>query len=424
MPDDRSVDHDNSRTGRVFTLDRSLPSDLGRRNPARRLDNSDFSTVNSTQLFYVVDWLPPDFGAVGQYAVVLAREMVRSGRKVSLIGLTSGAREIGREFSADGGVLEITRLPSQHYKKSALMRRLIWSLHNNFKLILEVMRDPRSRGAEILFSGSPPFMLFFAVFVKSLRGASLTYHITDFYPEVIIAARSKRSLLLALLEKITWFLRKRVDVFLVLGEDQRRLLLAGGIAPGRIVLKRYGSPIVITGREKPAPRPTNLNTRKLLLYSGNYGVAHEIDTVVKGLIQHHREGSGSFGLWLNATGSGVESVIEPLRAAGIPFARSEPVTLDQLPHLLAAADVHLITLRSGFSGLVVPSKIYGCIDSGRPILFVGPKSSDVHLLCMQAKGIAYEHVEPGDIPAFAAALERLAHSGDTGPLSYTSPHND
>jgi hypothetical protein len=414
MPDDRRVDHHNSRTSKV---ERQLPSDLGRRNSARRLSNSDFSTANGNQLFYVVDWLPPDFGAVGQYALILAREMVQSGRKVSLIGLTSGARETGREFSVHGGILEITRLPSEHYKKSALFKRLIWSLRNNFKLIWEVIRDPRSRGAEILFSGSPPFMLFFAVFVKLLRGARLTYHITDFYPEVIIAARGRRSLPLALLQKITWFLRKQVDVFLVLGEDQRRLLLAGGIAPGRIVLKRYGSPIVITGREKPAPRPTELSTRKLLLYSGNYGVAHEIDTVVKGLIQHHQKGSGSFGLWLNATGSGVESVIAPLRAARIPIALSDPVVLDQLPHLLAAADAHLVTLRPSFSGLVVPSKIYGCLDSGRPILFVGPKSSDVHLLCMQAKGTAYEQVEPGDIAAFAAALERLADSEDTEPLS-------
>jgi hypothetical protein len=407
MPEDRKTDHHDSCASKLFSLDRLRPSDL--RSPQNSLSNS-FSTVDETPLFYVVDWLPPDFGAVGQYAVIFAREIAQSGRKVSLIGLTSGARETAREMSARGGVLEVTRLPAKHYNKSAPIKRLIWSLGNNLQLMWEVIRDPRSRGAEMMFSGSPPFMLFFAVFVKLIRGVRLNYHITDFYPEVIIAARGRRTLPLALLEQVTWFLRRRVDAFLVLGEDQRRLLLAGGIAHERIMLKRYGSPILITGREKPAPRPMELNARKVLLYSGNYGVAHEIDTVVKGLIQHHREGSGSFGLWLNAMGSGVESIISPLHAAGIPFARSEPVALGQLPGLLAAADAHLITLRPGFSGLVVPSKVYGCLHSGRPILFVGPTSSDVHLLCMQAKGTVYERVEPGDIAAFAAALERLTQA--------------
>jgi hypothetical protein len=383
-------------------------------------NRSSESAYSSNWLFCVVDWLPPDSGAVGQYAMISAREMAQNGRKVSLIGLTSGCGETDREISDRGGVLEIRRLHAKRYNKSALINRLIWSLSVNFKLILEVIRDPRSRGADVQFSGSPPFMLFFAVLAKWLRGARLIYHITDFYPEVIIAARGIRTLPLALLERVTWSLRKSVDVFLVLGEDQRRLLLAGGIAPERIELKRYGSPILITGQEKPASRPVELAGRKVLLYSGNYGVAHETDTVVKSLIQHHREGSGRFGLWLNGTGCGVETVINSLAAAGIPFARSEPVALDQLPSLLAAADAHLIALRSGFSGLVVPSKVYGCLLSGRPILYVGPASSDVHLLCMEARGAVYEHVEPGNVAGFAAALERLAQAADSRANTSTS----
>jgi Glycosyl transferase 4-like domain len=359
-------------------------------------------------IFYVVDWLPPDFGAVGQYAVGFAREMAESGRKVSLVGLTGGVGAMECENMPHGGVLEISRLPTKAYNKSALIGRLIWSLRANLKLIWRVGRDPRSRGADVLFTGSPPFMLFFAVFTKWFRGARLIYHITDFYPEVIIAARGKRHLALAVLERLTWFLRRRVDAFLVLGEDQRRLLIAGGVAPERITLKRYGPPIAISGREKPARRPAGLTTEKVLLYSGNYGVAHEIETVVKGLIQHHQQGTGKFGLWLSGTGCGVESIMLSLSAAGIPFAHSEPVALGQLPSLLAAADIHLITLRSGFSGLVVPSKVYGCLQSRRPILFVGPESSDVHLLCSQAIDCRYERVEPGDVAAFAAALERLA----------------
>jgi len=356
-------------------------------------------------------------GAVGQYATIFSRELAQTGRKVCLIGLTSGADEKSRELFAGGGVLEVKRLAARRYNKSRLLSRLIWSIRTNFELIWEVIRDPRSRGSEVLFTGAPPFMLYFALLAKWLRRARLIYRITDFYPEVLIAALGKRTLPLALLARVTWFLRKEVDVIQVLGEDQRQLLLAGGIAPEQIILKRDVAPVPISGREKPAPTPAELIGRKILLYSGNYGVAHEVNTVVDGLIRHHREGSGHFGLWLNASGTRVKHVMQALRAAGVPFAHTEPVPLDQLPALLAAADVHLITLRSAFSGLVLPSKIYGCLRSGQPILFVGPKSSDVHNLCMQASSAAYEQVDPGDAVGFADALERFTQAAQRVVIS-------
>jgi hypothetical protein len=359
-------------------------------------------------LFYVVDWLPPDFGAVGQYGVIFAREFAQGGRKVCLIGLTSGSTETTSERLGQFGSLEIKRLATKRYNKSDLVSRSVWSIRTNFRLIREVVKDRRSRGAEILFTGSPPFMLFFAVFAKWFRGARLIYRITDFYPEVLVAATGRRSLPLALFERVTWLLRKQVEIIEVLGEDQRRLLLDGGISAERIVLKRDVSPVPIAAGQEPASRPRELDGRLVLLYAGNYGLAHEVDTVVDGLIRHHHAGRGEFGLWLSASGSAIASVIQRLRAAGVPFVHTHPVALDQLPGLLVAADAHLITLRPGFAGVVVPSKMYGCLESDRPIVFVGPKSSDVHLVCTQAGRPAYEHVEPGDALGFAQALGRLA----------------
>ena len=150
-----------------------------------------------------------------------------------------------------------------------------------------------------------------------------------------------------------------------------------------------------------------LSGHPILLYSGNYSVAHDIETVIEGLIRHHRGGNGRFGLWLSASGKNVASIEQRLRRANVPVACTQPVPLENLPALLAAADVHLITLRNQFSGIVLPSKVYACIASGRPILFVGPESSDVHLLCRQARSITYERVEPGDSDGFAGAIERL-----------------
>ena len=362
---------------------------------------------NACHLFYVVDWLPPEFGAVGQYAMVFAREMAKAGRQVTLVGLTSGPSRAEVERFASGGILETTRIAISTYDKTKYASRLIWLLKANFHLTARVLRDRRSRGGEILFTGAPPFMLFFAILTKYVRGARLIYRITDFYPEVIIAELGRKTLPLAIFERITWAMRRRVDLFQALGEDQRTLLIAGGIAPHRIILKRDISPVPITGRERPMSPPPVLSGHPILLYSGNYSVAHEVETVVEGLIRHQHNGNGRFGLWLSASGKNVALMEQRLRCANVPVAWTQPVPLEYLASLLAAADVHLITLRNQFCGFVLPSKVYACIASGRPILFVGPENSDVHLLCSEAQSITYERVEPGDVDGFAAAIERL-----------------
>jgi hypothetical protein len=58
-----------------------------------------------------------------------------------------------------------------------------------------------------------------------------------FYPEVIIPDRGNLSLLLSLLQRLTWFVRRRVNLFEVLGEDQRLILLQNGIPSEGLALE-------------------------------------------------------------------------------------------------------------------------------------------------------------------------------------------
>src|SRR5262245_13818666 len=72
--------------------------------------NTGTSYKKSNQLFYIVDWLPPDFGAVGQYGAIFARNLAVAGRDVLLIGLTTGNRSTTREVLPNGQIFEITRI--------------------------------------------------------------------------------------------------------------------------------------------------------------------------------------------------------------------------------------------------------------------------------------------------------------------------
>jgi hypothetical protein len=295
----------------------------------------------------------------------------------------------------------------------------LWTLSVCARLFCEIARRRDSYKAELLFTGAPPFFLYFAVAAKLVRRVRLTYRITDFYPEVLIAEFGGGHTVLTFLQRATWMLRRRVDRFEALGLDQRRRLIDGGIDADRIVVRPYRSPVAVTGDEPPPPRPPELADRNILLYSGNCGVPHEIETVIAGFARHHREGSGRFGLWLNATGRNADRLEVGLRDAGVPVARGRTVPLEQLAALLMAADAHLVTLRPQFSGLVLPSKVYACIATRRPIVFVGPQSSDVHALCIAGAYPFYRQINPGDPAALAAALEQTADW--VGAASFAPP---
>ena len=68
-------------------------------------------------------------------------------------------------------------------------------------------------------------------------------------------------------------------------------------------------------------------------------------------------------------------------------------------------------LKDDFVGYVMPSKIYACIESGEPTIFVGSADLDVDLLARSAKA-RYWRVPCGDVAGFAEALEQIANSAN------------
>jgi len=358
------------------------------------------------RLVYLCDWLPPDFGAVGQYSLLFARERASRGDDVVLAGLSSTADSVEEESPGEGR-LRIVRRRASTYDRANFRTRALWTVRTDLGLVWAVRRELRAAD-EILFTGSPPFLIQLLVPLNLLLRKRLTYRITDFHPECLMAEMERVPVLLRLFHRWTVALRRRVDRFEALGEDQRRRLLEIGIAPGRITLKRDPSPVEIPPGTPPLDRPAELGGYAVLLYSGNFGVAHDHETFIEGYRRHHREGSGRVALWLNATGSKADRVEEILRREGLPVHRGRPVPLEVLPRLLVTPDAHLITLRDGFVGYVLPSKVYGCVQSGRGVLYVGSPASDVHLLCeREIPPERYWRADAGDPAGVFRALEEI-----------------
>ncbi|HEV7670187.1 MAG TPA: hypothetical protein VGS22_16840 [Thermoanaerobaculia bacterium] len=361
------------------------------------------------KLVVLCDWLPPDFGAVGQYSLLFARERAAAGEEVVLAGLSTAADSVEEERPGAGS-LKIVRLAAPSYDRANFRHRALWTLRTNLRLLRRLRRELRAAD-EILFTGSPPFLIHFLVPANLIWGKKLTYRITDFHPECLMAELPRPPAWLRAFHRLTVALRRRVHGFEVLGEDQRRRLLDLGISGSKIRIRRDPSPVEIPPDCPPLSPPAGLAGHTLLLYSGNFGVAHDDATFIEGYRLHHRQGSGRVALWLNATGARADRVEAALREAELPLHRGRPVPLPELARLLVTPAAHLITLRDEFVGYVLPSKVHACIESGRQILFVGSAESDVDLLCRESMSAAsYHRVPVGDAAGVARALEAIADS--------------
>src|SRR5262245_65903247 len=277
------------------------------------------------RLVYICDWLPPDFGAVGQYAVLFARQWASEGWAVTLVGLTSGLSNRQAAEVVGDGSLEVLRIHRRTYRKQKFLARLIWTVVSNILLLSAAFRAMRRSNA-ILFTGSPPLMVHFIAPLNLFLRKRLVYRITDFHPECLIAERGSSGLILRLLLRLTHFWRRRIDAFEVLGIDQARRLADSGILAERIRLKRDPSPVTFAPKLLPLSLPDELRRGSgIILYSGNWGVAHDDNTFIEAYSEYFRQSRLGLRFWLNATGAKADRVECELRARGVPIYRSKLV---------------------------------------------------------------------------------------------------
>jgi glycosyltransferase involved in cell wall biosynthesis len=173
-----------------------------------------------------------------------------------------------------------------------------------------------------------------------------------------------------------WALR-RATIVIVLGEDMRNRILAKGVRAERVEIVRDGAEIVSDGATQPRLDPEVVRAirgdcRFLLLHAGNLGFYGAWATLIAAARQLANDGIG-----FAFVGDGAQRAQIEALAAGASNIRFLPFfPAEKIPSVLAAADAHLITVKRGLEGVVVPSKMYGILAAGKPIVAVAPRETD------------------------------------------------
>jgi colanic acid biosynthesis glycosyl transferase WcaI len=147
-----------------------------------------------------------------------------------------------------------------------------------------------------------------------------------------------------------------------------------------------------------------LQDKFVICYSGNLGRAHEFGTLLAAAEALRREPCFAFVM----IGSGAKmpllrQAVTERQLGNFHFLPYQP--RESLGDSLAAADVHVVSLLPALEGLVVPSKVYGILAAGRPLVFIGDADGEIARVLREAQCGVSIAVEAG--ADFAAALRML-----------------
>ena len=82
---------------------------------------------------------------------------------------------------------------------------------------------------------------------------------------------------------------------------------------------------------------------------------------------------------------------------------------EHLPFSLSSADVHVVGLAKGLAGYVVPSRLYGVLAAGRPVIAAADETSETARLVLE---VGCGIVIPPGRPELLARTIRAAADGE------------
>lgn len=366
------------------------------------------------------EYYPPDTSATANMAAIVAESLARKHQVTVVAGRPSYDPaefypwRLLRRHTRNGVTVE--RVGSTAYPRHRMRRRLANYLSY---LGLAVPRALVLRPDVIVAMTDPPLAGIAGALVSWLAGRPLVYNIRDLYPDMALGGEIVgRAAWVTLWENLHRAALRHAARVIVLGDDMRERVLAKGVAPERVRVVRDGAP-------PPAPAPDLRDAEAravveeirggfpfVVLHAGNLGFYGAWSTLLAAAGILRGENTGLVFVGDGASRAAVESAArERANVRLLPF---RPAA--QIPHVLMAGDLHVVTIRRGLEGVVVPSKLYSILAAGRPVLVVADARSDAARIVTEfGCGLA---ADPDDPAAVAAAIrvlrsdpERLAKMG-------------
>jgi len=328
-------------------------------------------------VFY--QYVYPDDVVSSVHISELCAGLAASGWQVTAVPCNRGCRDESRKYASrmtwkGVHIQRVWRPPTRQASSFGRLFNAVWMIARWSAHALFVWPKP-----DVVIVGTDPiFSVLTAIVWKHIRRTHVVHWCFDLYPEAALAGgmANPNSLLIRVLSAALRLAYQSCDMIVDLGTCMSQRLENYAPAARKMTVIPWAL------LEPLSPLRTDLAERKslfgdaqlALLYSGNYGLAHQSECTLA--LARKLRVSGLrlvFSVRGNSLAALQASVdVQDTNIGFVPFADQS-----QLQARLSCADVHVVSLRPSWTGTVVPSKFFGALAAGRPVLFEGAEDCSI-----------------------------------------------
>lgn len=355
------------------------------------------------RLLLINQFFWPDCAPTSQLLADVATDAALAGHEVTVLCSKSGYAPLNVDGEPPVRILRLAAAPFQRNPAGRILS------YGSFLcgVLWHAMRVAKPDA--VLLLTTPPLLGMVGTLLKRLRKCPYYIWEMDMYPDIAVDLGFLKQQSIGA-RSIGWAAERiwqGADGIIALGPCMKERLVRKGIAAEKIHVKENWA----NGTQiRPMPFPDN--GRLNVLYSGNFGLAHDVTTILEGIKLLRQDRRFRF---VFAGGGANRSALQKLCGEeDFPTVHFDPYCEPGgLSASLGACDVGLVTQLPQTAGSVVPSKVYGIMAAGRPVLYVGPKNA-TPCGVIERFGCGWQ-VDPGDTAALVRLLQRLAD--DSGAVA-------
>ncbi len=375
------------------------------------------SAIHPINLKIVNQFFPPDYAATGQLIEELAHQLQENVTSVEVF-----TSQPGYAFDTDNS----SRAPRrEHHKFLSIHRSHSAQLWQNrirgktlggvlffLRATLHLLRSSRRREL-VLLTTAPPFLPFLGYVVSRLCKISYVCLLYDLYPDIAIE--------LDIIKKKHWIAKfwdhcnsltwQHSQAIIVLSDTMKDRIVAKqpSIAHKISVIPNWTEPQVI----KPLAKSQNWFAQQhglvepfTVLYSGNMGRCHDMDTLLDAIIRLQDKPIKFVFIGSGDKRDYIQSEVTQLDINNCLFLPYQ--SRENLPFSLTACDISIVSIAEEMEGLIAPSKLYSALAAGTPIAAICPAHSYLNDVVAQANcGATFRN---GDGSGLATYLEQLSNN--------------
>lgn len=263
----------------------------------------------------------------------------------------------------------IRRVFNFRFSKSKLIGRAVNLLSYLFTSTFTALWSRRPD--VVVVETDPPLLCYLGILLRWRFGAKLIIYLQDIYPDVALKlGKLSNGIFYRFLRRTMHGAYRRSDRVIVLSEDMRNLLLRSRVTPEKITIV----PNWVDTRSILPVKDGNLFRETLgpsgafiVMYSGNLGLTQRLEHFLEAANLLRDESDVHFVLIGDgATKADLQTRAQQLALENVRFLGYQPKA--ELAASLSAADLHFVVLDPAIDECLMPSKIYGILASGTPVL--------------------------------------------------------